>query len=61
MLGCQAMAFPSIKQIVSPIVCVVLALDSWNYNNKTEDPLTALPMVSVSVLPNCPCFYREFL
>ena len=31
MLGCQAVALPSTEQIVSPIVCVVLALDSWNY------------------------------
>ena len=30
-------------------------------NNKTEGPLSPVPMVSVSVLPNCPCFYREFL
>ena len=28
---CWAVALPSTKQIVSPFVCAVLALDSWNY------------------------------
>ena len=27
-------------------------------NNTTGNPLTAVPMVSLTVLPNCPCFYR---
>ena len=27
-------------------------------NNNTKGPLTAVPVVSMSVLPNCPCFYR---
>ena len=31
------------------------------FNNNTKGPLTAVPMVSLKVLPNCPCFYRKFL
>ena len=30
-----------------------------NFNDKQySGPLTAVPMVSLTVLPNCPCFYR---
>ena len=29
--------------------------------NTTKNPLTAVPIVSVTVLPNSPCLYREFL
>ena len=28
------------------------------HNNNTKGPLTAVAMVSLTVLPNCPCFYR---
>ena len=38
-----------------------IPLQTYLFNNKIEGTLTAVPMVSVSILPNCPCFYREFL
>ena len=27
----------------------------------TRDPLTAVPMASMTVLPICPCLYRGFI
>ena len=34
----------------------------WEFMiNNTKGPLTAVPMVSLAVLPNCPSFYTRFL
>ena len=28
-------------------------------NNNTRNPLTAVPTVSITLLPNLPCLYKE--
>ena len=43
MLDCQAIALFSTKQAVFPIVCVVLAPDSWNYCCGEQGPTFAIP------------------
>ena len=42
------------------ILNLFIACSSCIYNS-TRNPLTAVPMVSLTVLPNCPCLYRWFL
>ena len=56
------MEFPNI-----PIELLAVIASSWHYveYNKykitTGDPLTAVPMASMTVLPICLCLYRGLL
>ena len=54
--------FPKCSYKVTGSYSIVSALCGiYRYKIATGDPLTAVPMASMTVLPICPCLYRGFL
>ena len=57
-------AWKEVRNIWSSIVNKAVndtVITNIQMNNNTRNPLTAVPIVSITVLPNLPCLYREFL
>ena len=54
--------FPKYSYKVTSSYSIIWSLCGMNnYKITTGDPLTAVPVASMTVLPICPCLYKGFL